>query len=543
MTLLDWVIVFGLTGSVFVYGLARSRKTKSVVDWFLAGRTLPFWVVGISMFATNVDSGDYVAINGMTYTDGVAIFTLWWLGINLAYVLAAFVVVPPMYRAGLFTNAEYLEARFGPSTRLVSALVQLQYRTNVLAMVTISLQLLLTVVMGLTPSSAWLVAVGLAVAASLYAARGGLKTVAWADALLSVIMVASTFVLWAAVWGAVGGWDGATAKLRAQGGEELPRQLLHIGASRQGEAHPLLVVLALVILSAGYAVVNHTQVMKLFGARSLWDLKMSVVVGGALTMVMMYFCGSLGILGRALQPESLNRPDEIYPWLVREFMGTGLKGIVVSGVLAAAISTFQGIAAAMAAVFTRDVYARLIAPDKTDSHYLMISRVMTPLVVISSFAYIPFILRFETMFSFFVRFTSVCVTPLLTVYLMGIFTRVHRKSSLPGLLVGTGYGILAVVASLNDALPGWLVNRWASYPWSILFTATAMAGASLILKRTLPEETVRDTEGQWLLHSREKIPVSLASPFPGDVPIWASPGLWAGLLIAVAAVLVFWVFW
>ncbi|MDA2926394.1 hypothetical protein MYX78_04035 [Acidobacteria bacterium AH-259-G07] len=544
MTIIDWIIILGLNGVVFGYGIVRSRKTKTNVDWFLAGRSLPFWVVGVSMFATNVDSGDYVSINGMTYSNGISVFTVWWLGINVAYVIAAFLIVPPMYRAGLFTNSEYLEARFGAATRIISALVQIQYRTNILANVTISLHLLLAVVMGLSFGSAWLVAIGFAVAASLYSAWGGLRVVAWADALLSITMVVSTLILWATVWLAVGGWDGAVAQLTVEGGEELPKQLLHIGVSRAGDPHPLIVVAAWIIISTGYAIVNHSQVMKLFGARSIWDLKMSVIVAGAMTMVMMYFCGSLGILGRAFWPETLSRPDEIYPLLVREMLGIGVKGLVVAGVLAAAISTYQGIGSALSAVFTRDVYARFLAPNKADSHYLMVSRLMTPAIVTASLAYIPFILRFENMTTFYVRVTSVFVTPLMTVYLMGAFTRAHRESAIPGLVVGGAYGLVALIGGTHDSLPDWFVNTWTSYLWSPLFTAIAMLLVSRFLKdRLVRDEAAREATG-WQQRSTASMAQVVSSPFAQEgVPGWASPILWAGILIAVASALVFYFFW
>ena len=168
---------------------------------------------------------------------------------------------------------------------------------------------------------------------------------------------------------------------------------------------------AWLIIGAAYPIVNHSETMKLFGARSLWDVKMSVLLASGMTIVLMYFNGTLGILGRAVWPETLQRPDQIYPLLVNEFLGPGLKGIVVAGVIAAAITTYEGIGSALAALFTRDIYARLFVRDREDSHYFRVSRWVTPFVVAASFAYIPFILRFENIAGFFIRVTSVFVIP------------------------------------------------------------------------------------------------------------------------------------
>ena len=111
MTALDWAIVLGLNLSVFGYGAFRARKTKTNLDWFLGGRALPFWLVGISMFCTSVDGGEYVAINGATYKDGLVMLTGMMIGVVVGGIVAAFFIVPKMYWAGMFTNAEYLEAR------------------------------------------------------------------------------------------------------------------------------------------------------------------------------------------------------------------------------------------------------------------------------------------------------------------------------------------------------------------------------------------------------------------------------------------------
>ena len=118
-------------------------------------------------------------------------------------------------------------------------------------------------------------------------------------------------------------------------------------------SHPVVVLLGWISVVTGYFVVNHTQTMKLFGVRSMWDLKMAALLGGGLITASFFFSGGLGILGRNLFPD-LAKPDMIYPKMVNELLAPGLKGLVVAGLLAASISTFTGIGAALSALFTRD---------------------------------------------------------------------------------------------------------------------------------------------------------------------------------------------
>ena len=132
MHTIDWLIVIVLNGSVIAYGFYLAGGAKSSSEWFLGRRALPWWVIGMSMFATNVDNADIVSVTGKTFNQGLHILTVYALGSAAGGILAAFFVVPAIYRAGFYTNAEYLEARFGVAARVLSALIQIQYRTSML---------------------------------------------------------------------------------------------------------------------------------------------------------------------------------------------------------------------------------------------------------------------------------------------------------------------------------------------------------------------------------------------------------------------------
>ena len=149
MSAVDWTIVVALNAGIILYGIARGRDTKTSSDWFLAGRSLPWWMIGLSLYATAIDASDLVADAGGTYAVGMSYLVTNWVGVTLGWFLLANWIALPMYRAGMYTNAEYLEARFSLSARVISALVQALYRTLVLAIIAITLYLLLAIVCGL----------------------------------------------------------------------------------------------------------------------------------------------------------------------------------------------------------------------------------------------------------------------------------------------------------------------------------------------------------------------------------------------------------
>ncbi len=545
MSVLDWAIVLAANGGIILYGILRARGTATSADWFLAGRSLPWWMVGLSLYATVIDSSDLVADSGGTYAVGVSYLVANWVGVIGGWLLLAHCIAVPMYRAGMYTNAEYLEARFGLGARVASAVVQALYRTLVLGIITTTLYLVLAIVGGWGARAWWGVA-AIAVLATVYTVLGGLRSVAATDALQSVVMIASSLVLFGVAWAAVGGWSGMAAKLEAHA-PGLGTQLLHVGSdnvareSVAGESLEAierrllvggehradtaeivtttpawLVSLAWLIIGLSYAVVNHTQSMRLFGARSEWDMQMAVVVSGAILIALNFTNLTVGVMGRALYPEPSLMPlaaelqvrDSTFPLLVRELTGTGFRGLVVAGVVAASFSTFDSIGSTVPSVLVRDVWARLFVRDREDGYYVQVSRLLTPLVILGSFAFVPLLLQERGMLLVFLDWVGAFVVPLLAVYLLGAFTRVHRSSAAPGLAAGILYGSLKLAApwlALRHGvavLPAALVSNYASPVCGLLLTAGVMLAVTAVRGQERSREPRQLELPGWLDASR-----------------------------------------
>jgi len=560
MTALDWLIVVLLNGAIVVYGLLISRGAKKTSDWFLAGRGLPWWMVGLSMFATAVDSGDYVAVVGGAYTFGLSNLTTWWLGLPIGWFVVSYVVFVPLYRSGMYTNAEYLEHRFGPEVRVMSALIQVQSRTNILGNIAFSLYLMFSILTGWGSGTWWLV-VAIAAAAAAYTASGGLKSVAVTDALQSVLMLIAALVLWMTVWNVVGGWSGLEQRFAAID-PGLSKTMLHVGGNSEAGVPPALVIFGWIVALTAYCVVNHSQAMRMIASRSEWDMKMAAVVASVVTAIVMWFNITLGVMGRAIYPE-IESVDSVFPMLVQDYLVPGLIGIVVGGVLAGGISTYDSIGSSVAAVFTRDIYARFLVRDADDAHYLRVSRLATPVIIALSFAYVPFLE--SGMVSFYLRLAAIAVIPLFTVTLMGVLTRVHRGSGVVGLAAGVAYGLSAFLgATLDWQLPLWWTDTWWAYAWGILLTSGTMLGYSFLRGWAMDEEIaglifrpgdgphnrpaprLTASEGTWLESTREELVAMPRYPFavgPGGLPWYNRPLLWTTAFLGVVGSICLWVLW
>lgn len=584
MTPIDWILVVLLNGGCIALGLIWGRGAQTSADWFLAGRSLPWWVVGLSLYATAIDSSDLVADSGGIYTLGLTYFVTNWVGTVVGWVLAANVLIIPMYRLGMYTNAEYLEARFGTATRVISALVQVQYRTMVLGIIANTLFLTLAIVCG-WGQSAWYAVVLIAFIATLYTMWGGLKSVAITDAFQSLVMLAAAFVLFGVVWNNVGGFDGAREKLSLHDAE-LPAQLLHVGHDQvkttlvtektreeidrllllggqyDAETQSIsrttpawLVCLALVIAGMAYSIVNHTQSMRMLGSRSEWDLKMSVVVAAGIILIVTFLNLTMGAFGRAIYPDptmmplvdvSLQKPDSIYPLLVRDLLPSAAKGLVVAGILAASFSTFDSIGSTLSALITRDIYARIIHPEGEDGHYLRFGRWLTPVIIFGSFAYVPF-LQGQGMLLFYLDLVGAFVVPLLTVYLMGALTAVHPKSGFIGLMTGVLYGVMRLVAPFVAEhmgvaiLPAFMTDGFAAYPCSVLTTAIPMVVVSMWYGWQQSDQLKHEEVSGWLRTSQKAaLEMGKGEVMPASSYVPLALGV---VMIVIGMVLSFSVFW
>lgn len=585
MTFIDWSIVILLNGAVIVYALLRGRETKTSVDWFLAGKTLPFWVVGLSLYATLVDSADLIADTGGAYSLGTRLFVPNLVGVIGGWFILAHFVAVPMYRRGMYTNAEFLESRFGVGARVISVLVQVLYRTVMIGMISTAIYLMLTVVCGWESRTAWAGVVVVALVATIYTMSGGLKSVAITDALQGIVILIAAITIFFTVSGKVGGWDGLEQKINSHD-PELAHQVLHIGSDYKtvidtnkeyssneeleraiqigGEydeengsltrtTPAWIIILSFIIVGFAYSIVNHTQSMRLLGSKSEWHMKMAIVPAGLLLIVITYLSLGLGVMGRGLYPDPGTLPggktDNIFPELLKQFGSRGFTGLVVAGVFAAAFSTYDSIGSTLSSLLTRDIYARLIVKDRDDKHYLAVGRWLTPLIIFGSFIYVPLLLK-EGMIFTYLKVVGAFVVPLLTVYVLGTFTRVHRSSAMPALVLGVLYGLVALnaekLAIKNDVwlLPSSFMDSYVTALVGCLVTALTMFLVSIIRGWTPREDLFIDpnlSDG-WLATSQNEITQKLVSDDPvhhnSTVPVILGLLVWG-----IGLILTFFVFW
>jgi SSS family solute:Na+ symporter len=182
---LDWVIVVGYLAFVIYDGLKRSKDTDAIEGYFLAGRSLPWWAVGLSVMATQMSAITLVGTTGQGYSDGMR-FVQFYFGLPVAMIILSVTLVPFFYRAKVFTAYEYLERRFDKKTRALASLLFLVSRGLAVGVIISAPAVVLSIVLG------WnlvFTALAIGVPTTLYTMFGGVQAVTWADVKQMVVIV------------------------------------------------------------------------------------------------------------------------------------------------------------------------------------------------------------------------------------------------------------------------------------------------------------------------------------------------------------------
>ena len=192
---IDWAIVAGYLTWVIYDGLKRSKDTDAIEGYFLAGRSLPWWAVGLSVMATQMSAVTLVGTTGYGYDNGMRLVQMYF-GLPVAMIILSVTLVPFFYRAKVFTAYEYLERRFDQKTRTLTSLIFLVSRCLAVGVIISAPAVVLSVVLGWNLT---LTAIGIGLPTTLYTMFGGVQAVAWADVKQMVIIVGGVLAAVAAL--------------------------------------------------------------------------------------------------------------------------------------------------------------------------------------------------------------------------------------------------------------------------------------------------------------------------------------------------------
>ncbi len=435
---LDYV-VFGLF-LLFVIGLSlwQSRRERVAEDYFLAGRGLSWWVIGLSLIASNISTEHFVGMAGQGYQQGVgmAIASYEWIA-ALSLILVAFFLLPRFLKAGLYTMPEFLEYRYNRWVRtLMSAIVLLFYVGITMATVLLLGAIPLEVIFGLPRSQGiWMIGV----LAGAYTVYGGLKAVVWSDVVQAIALISGGIIVTVLSVQACGGW--AEFKVLADG-----RLNAVLPADHPKYPWPAIFIGGMWIPNLYYWGLNQFITQRTLAAKSIREGQKGILFGASLKLIIPLIVVIPGIAAYVLYSDQIGGDmDSAYPVLIANLLPAGLSGLMLAALFGAVMSTLDSLLNSAATLLTMDFYKPFVRP-KADARQLMkVGRWATFLLVLVACLWTPVLSSFKGGLYEFIQLYWGFVQPgIVAVFVLGIaWKRVSSSAAILGILINIPlYGFL-----------------------------------------------------------------------------------------------------
>ena len=388
LRLLDYVVLVVYFGGMTWFGIYFAKRNKSTEEYFLGNRAFPGWAIGLSMIGTSISSVSFLALPADA-------FKTTWLRLLPGFmlpvaVLAGMYLFMPFYRRSRATSAfEYLEARFGSSTRVYGAVA---FLIGQLIRISTILYLISGVAHQLTGLPIWACIIMVGVFVSFYTVAGGIEAVVWTDVVQTLVLLfGGILVLWKIVTLLPGGFD-EIFSVGAVNGKFAFAEVMENGALSPvswGFSFTRKTALMLLIVGLTGQMTEHAcdqnLVQRYCAASSMREARKALIICGAASVpiwIYFYFLGtSFYVFFQAFPSTEASamltgdlKPEQILPYFVLSYLPQGLSGLVLAGIAAAAMSSLDSSINAIATVSVVDIYRRHCVKNRHDSHYLFAAR-------------------------------------------------------------------------------------------------------------------------------------------------------------------------
>jgi solute:Na+ symporter, SSS family len=537
LTTLDWIIIaayFSLLFALSWWVILRRKETAD--DYFLAGRNLGWFVVGASIFASNIGSEHLVGLAGSGATNGVALahyeLHAWCL------LVLGWVFVPFYMRSRVFTMPEFLERRFSPASRWVLSLISLV--AYVITKMAVGIFAGGVVFGTLLPelrlqigdavfNSFWIGSVLVVAVTGLYTVLGGMRAVAYTESVQTIILIIGSLLLTVYGLGALGGWSELRRALDSdlfnlwkplvpsgmQGTWAPVKEPGRIAWYFNGNYPWLGMLFCAPIIGLWYWCTDQYIVQRALGAPDQTEARRGTIFAALLKLLPVFIFIIPGMIALALARTGRTPALQVmldangnaipaiaqaaFPLMVQHVMPSGLRGVVVAGLLAALMSSLAGVFNASSTLFTMDFYRKL-HPRASQAQLVWIGRVATTVMVLIALVWIPVIQGAKGLYDYLQGVQGYLGPPIFTVFFLGVFMkRVNAQGCLWALLIGFFLAIfrLAVdtpvslrLAGFQDGYPAgsflWVVNNIYFQYYSLLIFLICVSTMIVVSYATPP---------------------------------------------------------
>lgn len=437
---LYFLVIFAVAGWATVL---ERRGEETSADYFLAGRNVGWFIVGASLFASNIGSEHLIGLAGTGADSGVAVGQFEVLA-SLILLLLGWVFVPFYVKSGVFTMPEFLERRYSPATRWYLAAISIVGYVLTKISVTIFAGGVVFSAIGVPFWWGALVVVGVT---GLYTVLGGLRAVLYTDLIQVFVLIGGALAVTVLGVMELGGLEALRTSV--------PSSFFDMW---QPATHPDFpwtgILFGAPILGVWYWCTDQFIVQRTLSARDVDNARRGSIFAGYLKLLPVFIFVLPGVVAYALQQEGmlqLQQADQALPVLVGTLLPVGLRGIVVAGLLAALMSSLSSVFNSCSTLVTWDVYRELY-PEASEQQLVWVGRLSTGMLTILGIAWIPFMSYVsDQLYTYLQSVQGYISPPIAAVFLLGIFwKRVNAQGALASLLGGFVLGALRLVLELAN---------------------------------------------------------------------------------------------
>jgi solute:Na+ symporter, SSS family len=458
--------------AITAFGWWLGRKRRSVQDYFLAGRTVPWWAVAACVVATETSTLTFIGAPGTAYNGS-------WTFLQLAfgYVLGRFIIalvfLPAYFRGQIFTSYELLQRRFGGAVRATSAGIFLLYRTLGDGIRLHAAALVLAVAAG-RPDLEWIVIAVLGVAMILYTEEGGVTATIWTDTVQMFVYLAGALVcVFSVIRLLPGGVGGAMAAARSAG------KLQVIDASWDlAQPYTLLAgIVGGIFLTLATHGTDHYLVQRLLVARSRRDASLGLVLSGFLVLAqfaLFLFLGTL--LWAHYGGRRFARGDEILPTFIATELAPGWTGFILAAIVAAALSPSLN---SMASTTVRDFYLPYFRPGAGEAQQMRVGRAFTVVWGLAQMGVALLARGIDSALAEGLAVLGYASGPTVGAFLLGVLTRTANSvGTMTGMIVG-----LAVSLAVGRLAPLIFERPGVAWTWNVAVGALVTVAVGWVVSR------------------------------------------------------------
>ncbi|MCR4340811.1 MAG: sodium:solute symporter [Gemmatimonadaceae bacterium] len=443
----DWVIIaiyFLLVFGVAIWATMRERASRETsTDYFLAGRDAGWFLVGGSLFASNIGSEHLVGLAGTGAASGLAVAHFEVLA-SLILLVLGWVFVPFYLSSRVFTMPEFLERRYSEGARWYLAVISIIGYVLTKISVTIAAGgIVFEALMGI---NFWTGALIVVVITGVYTIFGGLRAVLYTDLLQMFVLIGGAVAVTLIGLSALGGWGAMT--------ETVGPEFLDMWKPASHPDFPWTgILLGAPILGVWYWCTDQFIVQRVLAARNQDHARRGTVFAGYLKLLPLFIFVIPGVIAYALAQRGqlvLNTPDQALPTLVATLLPVGVRGLVVAGLLAALMSSLSSVFNSTSTLVTLDVYKKLHA-TASERQLVLVGQATTAVLVGLGLLWIPLMKLISGQLYQYIQSVQAYISPpIAAVFLIGVlWQRVNASGAMAALLTGFVLGMGRLVAEIN----------------------------------------------------------------------------------------------